>query len=79
MITNTYIRSHKVSLSLFIYVSLMVLLHVGKPACIYNDDGSFRQFGIGYRNKSIVPIWLISILLAIFSYLVVIYYIAYYT
>jgi hypothetical protein len=45
-----------------------------KPACFYNKDGSIRDFGIGYKNKTIFPIWLLSIILGILCYLAVSYY-----
>ena len=48
-----------------------------KPAFLYNRDGSIRDFGVGYKNKTIVPLWLFSIILSIFSYLFVLYYLAY--
>lgn len=48
-----------------------------KPACFYNKDGSIREFGVGYKNKTILPIWLLSIVLGILCYLAVMYYIAY--
>jgi hypothetical protein len=32
-----------------------------------------RPFGVGYKNTTILPLWLASILLAIFSYFVVLY------
>jgi hypothetical protein len=47
-----------------------------KPACLYNRDGSIREFGIGYRNKTIFPIWLLSLCLGILCYLFVMYYVA---
>jgi hypothetical protein len=47
-----------------------------KPACFYNKDGSIREFGIGYRNKTILPIWLLSLVLGILSYLAVMFYVA---
>jgi len=46
-----------------------------KPAFLYNKDGSVREFGIGYKNKTILPIWLLSLVLGICSYLVVMYYV----
>jgi hypothetical protein len=46
-----------------------------KPACFYNNDGSIREFGVGYKNKTILPIWLLSIILGILCYLAVSYYI----
>jgi hypothetical protein len=38
-------------------------------------NGSFRQFGVGYKNTTILPLWLVSIMLAILSYFVCIYFI----
>jgi hypothetical protein len=46
-----------------------------KPACFYNKDGSIRDFGIGYRNKTIFPIWLMSLVLGILCYLAVLYFV----
>jgi len=48
-----------------------------KPAIMFNDDGSLRQFGIGYHKKTVFPAWLISIIIAILSYFAIMYYIAY--
>jgi len=41
---------------------------------IYHPDGSLRQFGIGYRKRTVVPLWLVVILSAIFSYSVALYF-----
>ena len=35
---------------------------------IYEEDGSFRQFGVGYKHKTVIPIWFISIILSILTY-----------
>jgi hypothetical protein len=53
------------------------IVHVTKPAFLYKTDGSLREFGVGYRNKTILPIWLLSIIMGILSYLFVLYYLAY--
>jgi hypothetical protein len=47
-----------------------------KPTFLYNKDGSIREFGIGYKNKTILPIWLMSLILGIISYLIVMFYLA---
>jgi len=44
-----------------------------KPTCVFNKDGTMRQFGIGYRNKTIIPIWLVVIIMAYLSYLFLLY------
>ena len=48
-----------------------------KPNFLYNEDGSLREFGMGYRRKTIMPGWLVAIILAILSYISVKYYIIY--
>jgi hypothetical protein len=44
-----------------------------KPNFVFNKDGTMRQFGIGYRNKTVIPIWLIVIIMAYLSYLFLLY------
>lgn len=47
-----------------------------KPSIIFDPSKKhLRSFGVGYKNSTILPLWLISILLAIFSYFVVLYFI----
>lgn len=57
-------------LFLFIFGSIQMI----KPVCFYNNDGSIRHFGVGYKNKTILPIWLLSIVLGILCYLTVVVY-----
>jgi hypothetical protein len=66
-----YIRNHKIFISTLLFFALFFAVHTYKPSMIYNREGGFRPFGIGYRHKTVVPIWIVSILLAIFSYLLV--------
>jgi hypothetical protein len=44
-------------------------IHIVKPGLIYSNEGGFRPFGVGYRDKTVIPIWAVSIVLAILSYL----------
>ena len=72
-----FVRYHKLSISILIFLILFSIIHMMKPTMLYNDDGSFRQFGVGYRHKTVIPIWGVSMVIAIFSYLSVMYYLAY--
>jgi hypothetical protein len=74
---RSYIRRHLTSISILIFIVSYFLLMSIKPAIIFNEDGSLRQFGIGFRKRTIIPAWLISILLSIISYFGVLYYISY--
>lgn len=69
---NKFVQNNKVSLSIIVFIAVLSVVHfIIKPNIIYNKDGSYKQFGLGYRNKTVVPIWLVSIILAIFSYVFV--------
>lgn len=72
-----FVLYHKLSISIIIFLIMFSIIHFIKPTMLYNDDKSFRQFGVGYRHKTVVPIWGVSIVIAIFSYLSVMYYLAY--
>jgi len=72
-----FIRNNVTLVSILIFITLFSIVQLYKPLFLYNQDGSIRSFGIGYKNKTIMPIWLFSIILGIFSYLFVLYYLAY--
>lgn len=72
-----FISENVTTAAIILFIILFCIVHVTKPAFIYKTDGSLREFGVGYRNKTILPIWLLSIILGILSYLFVLYYLAY--
>ena len=64
----------KIYLAIFLFITLYFLINIVQPNFIYNNrENCLRHFGIGYRNTTILSLWLVSILLAIFSYFVIIY------
>jgi hypothetical protein len=76
LINKNYIREHITLISIILFVFMFGLIVMIKPAFLYNRDGSVREFGIGYKNKTILPIWLLSLILGIVSYLIVMFYLA---
>jgi hypothetical protein len=76
LINKNYIRQHITLIAILLFVFMFGLITMIKPAFLYNKDGSIREFGIGYRNKTILPIWLLSLILGIISYLIVMFYLA---
>ena len=73
---KTYIRENITLVAVILFVIIFGIIQMMKPACFYNRDGSIREFGVGYRNKTILPIWLLSLLLGIICYLAVLYYVS---
>ena len=77
ILNRTFIRKHLVSFATLLFVTLYVLTIKIKPGFLYNQDGSLRTFGVGYKNKTVIPVWLLAIALAILSYLGILYYLVY--
>ncbi len=69
-----FIRQNITSVSIVLFVLLFIVIQLVKPSIIYEKDGSLRQFGLASRKKTILPIWLITIFLAILCYLFILYY-----
>jgi hypothetical protein len=71
---NQYISREALSvIAVFIFLILFGIINAFRPSVIYNKDLSFRRFGIGYKNKTVIPIWMLSIVLAILVYFLVTY------
>ena len=75
---RTLILQHKTLFAIIIFLTLFSSMHFIKPSFIYDTDGSFRDFGVGYKHKTVIPAWIVSIMLGILSYLSILYYLAYY-
>ena len=72
----SFIRDNAVLIAVALFIVIFGVIQFAKPSFLYNDDGSVRECGIGYRNKTIFPVWLLSIVLGILCYLFVLYYLA---
>ncbi len=60
------------SVLLYILIFFVVIVYL-RPAFLFNKDESIKLFGLGYMNKTIIPIWLFTIIIAIVSYLFIFY------
>ena len=69
-----FIQKNSILVSILLFLVLFGIIQLLKPSFLYNSDGSIREFGIGYKNKTILPIWLLSIILGILSYIIVLFY-----
>jgi hypothetical protein len=76
MLSKRFVYQQKINIAISIFLILFFIIHWTKPSIIYNLDGGFRPFGVGYSDKTVLPIWIIAIILAILSYLLVLVYIS---
>ena len=72
-------HQNNVLVSITIFVILFGAIFWTKPLFLFKSDGSIRTFGVGYRNKTIFPIWLLSLVLGILTYSGVVYWRQYMT
>ena len=65
---------NRLTIVIFLFIILYSFIVFLKPEMIFNNKSEcLRQFGVGYKNTTIVPLWLVSILFAIISYFLVLY------
>ena len=76
MISRLFVRNHISAVAILIYLILFGILVFIKPNFLYNKDGSLRNFGVGTSKKTVIPIWLLAIVLSILSYFFVLYYLS---
>jgi hypothetical protein len=77
MYLRSFIARNRLNISLIIFLIIFSLIHYLKPGVVYDENGEFRPFGVGYRHKTIIPIWLVAIITAILSYMSVLVYLQY--
>jgi len=75
---RTFTKNNVTLVSIVIFLVIFSIVQMIKPSFLYNKDSSLRQFGIGYKNKTILPLWLFSIILGILIYMFVLYYLTYF-
>lgn len=63
-----------VSMAILGFLLAIVAVHLVKPKFVYNQDNSLRDFGVGYRKKTVLPMWVVVTVAAILSYAAAIMY-----
>jgi len=71
---RTFTKNNTTLVSIVIFLVIFGIVQMLKPSFLYNNNGSLREFGVGYKNKTILPLWLFSIILGILTYVLVLYY-----
>lgn len=66
-----FLRKNTLVLSILLFLIIFSIVNYFKPGLMYNEYGEIRPFGLGYSHKTIIPVWLFAIILAILSYLAV--------
>ena len=72
-----YIQKNTTLMAVVLFFILFAIINKMQPTLFYNENGTIRDFGVGFQKKTIFPIWLFAIILAILSYMAVLYYLAF--
>ena len=71
-----FIKNNVVGASIILFIVVFSIFIYLKPNFLYDKDGVPRQFGIGKKNTSVVPLWVIALAVAILAYLLVLYFVS---
>uniref|UniRef100_A0A6C0AYZ8 Uncharacterized protein n=1 Tax=viral metagenome TaxID=1070528 RepID=A0A6C0AYZ8_9ZZZZ len=71
---KSFVRKNNITIAILLFLIIFIIFVKLKPHFLFNRNGSIRNFGLGKSSCSILPIWLLVIIIAIVSYLFVLYY-----
>ena len=74
MLSRSFIKKHIISFAVLLFVAIYLIINNVKPSFLYTNEGQLRPFGLGYKNKTVIPLWLIAIISALLSYTMVLYW-----
>ena len=77
MFNRSIIKRNIITFSIILFVVIYLVINNIKPNFLYTNNGHLRSFGLNYKNKTIIPLWLLAIFIAIISYISILYYITY--
>uniref|UniRef100_A0A6C0JU54 Uncharacterized protein n=1 Tax=viral metagenome TaxID=1070528 RepID=A0A6C0JU54_9ZZZZ len=77
MMIYSTIKKNITQFAILIFIILYGGIVISNSPFIFNPDGTLKLFGIGFTTRSVLPAWLLSVIFAIISYFIIIYYVSY--
>lgn len=66
------IKHHPVLAAITLYCLLVVLVLHTRPSFVFRNNGTLKEFGFGNKARTMMPFWLLSLVLAILSHFIII-------
>ena len=63
-----FLRDNKILATFILFLFMFCTVMICKPGFAFNKDGSIKEFGLGYNNRTVLPIWVLVIVFSILSY-----------
>lgn len=73
LVSRKMLRIYKVPFAILFFILFFGVFHWAKPGFAYLPNGGYRPFGVGYKHKTVVPVWIVAIMLAVLSYTFVLF------
>lgn len=67
---NEFIRENKILATFILFLCMFCTIMITKPSFVFNKDGTVKEFGLGYNNKTVLPIWILVIVFSIVAYFI---------
>lgn len=74
---KSLIKNNNITTAILIFLVIFTIFVYIKPNFLFTKHGSIRQFGLGKRNSTIIPVWLLVVIIAIVAYLLTLCYLRY--
>lgn len=62
------LSGNTIHISILLYLLTMIVIWILKPNMIFNKKGEAKEFGVGRNDRTILPLWLVAILVSILTY-----------
>ena len=62
------ISGNTIHISILLYLLTMIVIWILKPNMIFNKKGEAKEFGVGRNDRTILPLWLVAIVISIITY-----------
>ena len=70
---KAFVRNNNINITIILFLVIFISFIYLKPAIIFNNNGLLRNFGLGKSNTTILPLWLLVIIISIITYIAVLY------
>ena len=65
------LKKHPIQASIIIYVFIISAIVLAKPRLFFHPDGRLKEFGTAQYGRTIFPLWLFCIILAVVIYFLI--------
>ena len=72
-----FIKNNIVGTTILIFLIIYSFFVLLQPSFLFTNNGQIRHFGLGKKKSSIIPIWLLVIIIVIFVYMSILCYLRY--